>query len=69
MIIAGILFFVVMAIAAFVVFKLLKKAVKMAVRAVIVFLILFIGLAGGLAFWAFGGGGAPAKAPASKKTR
>jgi hypothetical protein len=51
-------FFVVLAIAAFVVFKLLKRTVKMAIRMAVVAAILLIAVIGGIAFWALGTGGA-----------
>ena len=67
--IAAIIFVLVMVGVAYIVFRLLKKAVKMAVRSVIVLLILVIAVAGGLALWNFGGKTAPEKTPASKKSK
>ena len=67
--IAAFIFVIVMAGIAYVVFRLLKKAVKMAVRSVIVLIILVIGVSGGLALWSFGGKSTPQKTPATKKSK
>jgi hypothetical protein len=67
--IAAIIFVIVMLGVAYIVFRLLKKAVKMAVRSVIVLLILLIAVAGGLALWSFGGKSAPGKTPSTQKSK
>ena len=66
--IAGVVFFVVVALAAFVAFKMLKKTVKMAFRMVIVAVILLIALVGGVALLMFGSGSKDA-APKPATTR
>lgn len=67
--IAAFIFVIVMAGIAYIVFRLLKKAVKMAFRSVIVLIILVIGITGGLALWSLGGKAVPEKTPASKKSK
>ena len=53
---AGGIFFVVLAVGAFIVFKLLKKTVKMAFRMAIVGAILLIAIIGSISFWWLGTG-------------
>ena len=48
---AGVVLFFVLAAAAFVAFKMLKRSVKMAFRLVILGLILVIAIAGGISIW------------------
>ncbi len=67
--IAAVIFVIAMLGVAYIVFRLLKKAVKMAVRSMIVLLILVIAFAGGLALWNFGGKSAPAKTPSRQKSK
>ena len=45
-------FFLILASAAFVVFKLLRRTVKMGLRIAIVAIILTVGIAGSIALWA-----------------
>lgn len=65
--VAAIAFVLVMLAVAYIVFRLLKRAVKMAVRAMIVMLILFIAGAGGITLWMLDPGGD--RPPATKKKR
>ena len=51
---AGGVFFVALAVGAFVVFRLLKKTVKMAFRMAIVAVILVIAVIGSISFWWLG---------------
>lgn len=51
---AGAIFFVVLAAAAFIAAKMLKKTVKMAFRIAIVLIIIAIGIVGCVSFWAIG---------------
>ena len=53
---AGIIFFFVMLIVAYVVFRVLKKTAKMAIRALIVLMLIAVALVGGAALWAVNGG-------------
>ncbi len=50
-IVAAVLFFLVFAAVAYIVFRLLKKTVKMAFRMTIVAVILVIAIVGSLSFW------------------
>ncbi len=50
-IVAAVLFFLVFAAVAYIVFRLLKKTVKMAFRMTIVAVILLIAIVGSLSFW------------------
>ncbi len=70
-IIAGVVFFLVVAGAAFIAFKMLKKTVKMAFRMVIVAVILLIALVGGTALLFFGSGGksSPTKPATTRSPR
>ena len=54
--VGGVAFFLVLAIIAFIAFKLLRKTVKMAFRMLIVAIILVIAVAGSIAFYMFGSG-------------
>ena len=51
---AGVAFFLVLGVVAFIAFKMLKKTVKMAFRMAIVAIILVIAVAGSVAFWWLG---------------
>jgi apolipoprotein N-acyltransferase len=51
---AGVLFFAVLAAAAYIVFRLLKKTVKLAFRMAIVAVILLIAIVGSISFWWLG---------------
>jgi hypothetical protein len=53
---AAAVFFVAFVVAAFVVFKLLRKTVKMAFRVAIVGVILLIAIVGSISFWWLGSG-------------
>lgn len=57
----GVAFFLVLAVVAFIAFKLLRKTVKMAFRMLIVAIILVIAVAGGIAFFMFGTGKTPTR--------
>jgi len=54
---AAIIFVFVTLIAAYVVFRILKKTVKMAIRAIIVLILIGIALVGGFALWSVNAGG------------
>jgi len=58
-VIGGLIFFLVFAVAAFIVFKLLKRSVKMALRMLMVGMILLIAIAGSVAIWYAGSGSNP----------
>lgn len=51
---AAVIFVLIMLAVAYLVFRLLKRAVKLAARAVIVLLILVITFIGAIALWSFG---------------
>ena len=57
----GLMFFVLLAAAAYVAYRALAKSVKFAMRLGIAAFILFIAAAGGLALWYFGASGSPAR--------
>lgn len=57
----GLMFFVLLAAAAYVAYRALARSVKFAVRLGIAAFILFIAVAGGLALWYFGASGSPGK--------
>ena len=64
----GLVFFLVLVLAAYVAFKALKKTVKFALRIAIVITILVIAVAGSLSLWYFSEGGVPrAKPPARSR--
>lgn len=69
----GVAFFFIMAIVAFVAYRMLRKTVKMAVRMTIVVAILLIALVGSVALLLFsssGGGSRPTRpTPQTQKTR
>ncbi len=65
--IAAIIFILVMAAIAYVVFRLLKKAVKMAIRAIVVMVILLIAIVGGIALWSMDGNNSSSKRPIKTK--
>ena len=62
-------FFLVLAGAAYVAFKALKKTAKMAVRMIVVVLILIIGVAGGLSLWWFSSDTTPKLKPPANRRR
>jgi len=70
-IVAGVIFFVVLAIVAFFAFMMLKKTLKMAFRMAIVGVILLIAIAGSIAIYVFGvgvsSGGKGSKTPERPK--
>lgn len=57
----GLMFFVLLAAAAYVAYRALARSMKFAARFAIAAFILFIAAAGGLALWYFGASGGPAK--------
>jgi hypothetical protein len=59
---AGAVFFLLLAAAAFIAFKMLKRTVKMAVRMAIVAIILIIAVVGSIGFWALGSGSSQPRA-------
>lgn len=67
--VAAAVFFVVLAIVAFIAFKMLAKTVKMAFRMLIVAIILVIALVGGIALLMFGSGSKDTPKPAATKPR
>lgn len=69
-IVGPVVFFVVLALAAVVVFKVLRRTVKMAFRMAIVSVILVIAVLGSLALWWFGSGSSSANPrPRSSQSR
>ncbi|MBK8465295.1 MAG: hypothetical protein IPL32_05640 [Chloracidobacterium sp.] len=66
-VIAAVVFFLVFAGVAYIVFRLLRKTVKMAFRMVIVAVILLIAVAGSISFWWLGSSSKPA--PRSRSTQ
>jgi prepilin signal peptidase PulO-like enzyme (type II secretory pathway) len=65
---AGAVFFVLLAAAAFIAFKMMKRTVKMAFRIAVVGIILAIAVAGSIGFWALGSGSSkPRSAPARNR--
>ncbi len=67
--VAAAVFVLVLAVVAFIAFKMLAKTVKMAFRMVIVAVILVIALIGGTALLMFGSGAKNATKPAATKPR
>ncbi len=66
---AAAVFFLILAVVAFIAFKMLAKTVKMAFRMVIVAVILLIALVGGVALLMFGSGGKEPAKPAATKPK
>lgn len=62
-------FFLVLAGAAYVAFKALKKTAKMAVRMIVVVLILIIAVVGSLSLWWFSSDGTPKLKPPANRRR
>ena len=65
----GIAFFLVLAAAAFIAFKMLKKTVKMAFRMAIVAIILAVAIVGSISFWWLSSSRPASPAPKSTKTK
>jgi cytochrome bd-type quinol oxidase subunit 2 len=67
-IIVAVSFFLVLAGAAWVAFKALKKTAKMAIRMMVVVMILIIAVVGSISLWYFSSDGTPKlKPPANRK--
>lgn len=66
---AGVVFFFILAAAAYVIFRLLKKSVRMAFRMAIVAAILIIALVGAISFYWFGTGSSPRPRPTPSRSR
>ena len=67
-IIVAVSFFLVLAGAAWVAFKALKKTAKMAIRMIVVVMILIIAVVGSISLWYFSSDGTPKlKPPANRK--
>ena len=62
-------FFLLLAGAAYVAFKALKKTAKMAVRMIVVVLILIIGVAGSFSLWWFSSDATPKLKPPANRRR
>ncbi|HEX6124532.1 MAG TPA: hypothetical protein VFZ23_04095 [Pyrinomonadaceae bacterium] len=67
--IAAVAFFLVLAGAAYVAFKALKKTVKMAVRMIIVMVILAVAVVGSLSLWYFSSDGTQKLKPPAERRR
>ena len=68
-IVAGVVFFLVVAAIAVVAFFIVKKTVKMAIRMAIVGAILVIALIGGISFWMFASDSKPARRQTNSRNR
>lgn len=66
-IVSAVAFFFVLAAAAFIAFKLLKRSVKMALRVGIVAVILAVAVTGSVALWAFSSSGSEKPKPARNR--
>jgi len=67
-IIVAVSFFLVLAGAAWIAFKALKKTAKMAIRMMVVVMILIIAVVGSISLWYFSSDGTPKlKPPANRK--
>jgi len=62
-------FFLVLAGAAYIAFKALKKTAKMAIRLLVVVMILVIAVAGSLSLWWFGSDATPKLKPPAERRR
>ena len=62
-------FFLVLALAAWVAFKALKKTVKMAVRMAVVIVILIVAVVGSVSLWYFSSDGTPKLKPPANRRR
>ena len=67
--IVAVAFFLILAGAAYVAFKALRKTVKMAVRLMIVVIILVIAVVGSASLWYFSGDGVQKQKPPAEKKR
>jgi hypothetical protein len=65
----GVAFFLVLAVVAFIAFKLLRRTVKMAFRMLIVAVILVVAIAGSIAFFMFGSGKSPVRPDRPRPTQ
>lgn len=62
-------FFLLLAVAAYIAFKALKKTVKMAVRMAIVMVILVVAVVGSLSLWYFSSDATPKLKPPANRRR
>lgn len=67
--IVAVSFFLILAGAAYIAFKALKKTVKMAIRMVIVAIILIIAVVGSVSLWYFSSDTTPRLKPPANRTR
>ena len=67
--IAGVAFFVVLALTAYIAFKALRKTMKMAMRLVIVMVILAVAVVGSISLWYFSSDGVQKQRPPANRVR